>query len=139
MKFLLLLFCLVSCKETNVLIDSNSSGVKKAPVKVCTEFLHSKLSIIEIEDVRTVHNFNADEIEEFRCDDDEFIICHVPRGNTENSHFIEVGGLSAITSHLHEVEVNENEIYRAYLLKCDIYEEYKSIHNIRPCALICDE
>ncbi len=139
----LLLLLIFSCGgSTNVITDFNEGGLAESPPSKdkCNEFFSSKLDEIDLSDVRTIHNFDELEVDNFRCSNDEFIICHVPSGNVDNSHFIEVGdSISSIESHFREVYLINEEVHRSYLLRCSVYDSLPKIQNVRPCSIICDE
>ncbi len=105
--------------------------------KDCVEFSDNFKGDLEPDDYMTELDYDSQFLDDFLCDDGGFSICHVPPGNAEAAHFIEIGDSEkAVETHLAKKHVDGAKTHRSYIVKCSIYKDQK-LKKSEECGVIC--
>lgn len=106
--------------------------------KVCEDFSDDFIGDLTASDIMHDSNFDESKLDSFLCENGKAIICHVPPGNPEASHFISVGdSLKAIGTHLEKSATSKTgELVKSYILKCSVYKD-QELDNAELCGVIC--
>ncbi|MCB9091500.1 MAG: hypothetical protein H6621_09305 [Halobacteriovoraceae bacterium] len=169
MKWLLtfgLLFGLSNCGDSDFFrkteitkgasgVDVGDSGVNDDPAanpdapaadpnpgkKDCVPMVQGDVKgLIKPDDIMRAENYDVNRLDDFYCDNDKLIFCHVPPGSYPAAHFIEISDSdSAIRTHFEKYDTDENgDIQASYMLKCEVFEELKLKLDMEyGCGVIC--